>query len=211
MANTRSADVTGGAAGRSRRPSRRQRVIDTLAQHGLSERTAPLLYRLGTCLRRRMLIVPTPAQRVEHAGMADALTAQRLGVVGIGTHDGVDIDPQLDAARGNRAASVHTHPGSSSVSPDDVPLLLAGAVLDVVTVIGTGGSWYALSAVRGAPTQLAALVRPLYDATVHTLLLSYRILVYAGAMSEEQAWRELTHRTWQTLAPSFRLRQDRLT
>jgi len=190
---------------------RRRRVLDALVRHGLSERAAQALYTLGLLLRRRMLQATTPALPVEHAGMVDAQTGRRYGVIAIGVHRSVDVASQLQAAHGHHAASVHTHPGNSSFSPDDVHLLLEEAVLDVVAVVGADGAWYVLSAVPGALAPLVALIRPLYDATVHTLLPAYQALVYTGSLTEEQAWRELTHRTWQTLAPAFHLRYDRLT
>ena len=108
------------ATDNARRRGRRERVIDVLVRHGLTARAAEILYRLGLSLRRRMLQGPDPRQWTECAGMIESHTGQRLGPVATGDHRSVDVGLQLHAARGRHAANVHTHPGNSSFSPDDV-------------------------------------------------------------------------------------------
>jgi hypothetical protein len=40
---------------------------------------------------------------------------------------------------------------------------------------------------------------------------TYRALIIDGTLSPERAWQELVHEVWETIAPAFGLRYDRLT
>ena len=195
--------------GARRRQTRRQRVTDTLVRHGLTEGAARALYGLGLRLRRRMLKAPAPAQWMEHAGMIDGQTGQRIGTIAIGTINGVDVNSQLEAARGHHAASVHTHPGSSSLSPDDAALLVEEAVLDVDAVIGADGTWYVLSIEPGATLPARARIEQVYTDTVHALAPLYDGL-FALGLTDSEVWQEHSHGVWQKIAPSLGLRYDRI-
>jgi hypothetical protein len=170
-----------------RHPSRRQQVLDTLVHHGLTERAARALYRLGLELRRRMLQQPNPALWTERAGTVDAQSGRRLGPTAMGTHNGVDIGPQLRAAQGHRAVSVHTHPASSAFSPQDAQLLIEEAVLEVVAVVAADGTWYMLSSEPGKPPPAVTQIRRRYTAIMQRLLPVYQAIVRLGLATDEQA------------------------
>lgn len=157
-----------------------------------------------------MLQSPAAALRVEHAGTVDAQSGRRLGAIAAGAHRSVDIGPQLQAAQGHRAASVHTHPGSSSFSTDDVQLLLEEAVLEVVTAVGADGTWYVVSIEpRGTPPPVPHMETQ-YDVAMQLRARPYRALVRLGVLTRDEAWRELTHVAWQVIAPALGLRYDRI-
>ena len=142
--------------------------------------------------------------------MVDAQTGRRLGAIATGTHDGVDIHPQLQVAQGHHAVHMHTHPGSSSFSTDDTQLLLEEVVLDVVAAIGADDTWYVLGLQPGATSPAVPQTEAQYDATIKALAPTYRALMRLGALTRAAAWRELTHLTWERIAPGLGLRYDRV-
>ena len=194
-----------------RRRSRRRRVIAALVRHGLTERTAHALYRLGLTLRWRMLLQPDPALWVEQAGMVDAqTTGRRLGPVVRGRRDGVDIGLLVRSARGLRSAIVHTHPHSSSFSPDDADLLAKAPDVCALGALGADGTWYILSRAPGTPPAVKAAVDHAYWTARQVLVPKYRALVQAQAMTRARVWQEHSHEIWQQIAPTLGVRYDRI-
>lgn len=183
--------------------------IETLVQHGLSEPASAALYRLGLTLRRRMIRTPSQALWVEHAGMIDAQTGRQLSAVAVGTLDGVDVDAQLKAAQGHRAASVHTHPGSSAFSPNDAILLVEEPVLSLIVVVGADMTWYVLSVQPDALPTTSAVIEQRYEQTAHALAPRYDGL-YALGLSDAEVWQEHSHGIWQDISASLGLRYDRI-
>ena len=193
------------------RRSRRRQVLDALARHRLAERAAQALYNLGLALRRRMLQEPDPALRVEYAGMVDARpVGQRIGPVVRGVRNGVDIAVLVWSSRGRPSAIVHTHPHSSSFSPDDADVLAKAPDVRAVCAVGADGTWYVLSRPPGAPAAAKAAVDRAYWTARHALAPKYRALVQAQAVSRARAWQDHSHEIWQQIAPALGLRYDRV-
>ncbi len=185
-------------------------MVDALVRHGLAARAAEALYRLGLTLRRRTVGGRERVYWREHAAMVDARTGQRLGHIAAGSSAGVDIASLLQAAKGHRAAGVHTHPGSSSFSPDDAAVLVEEAALDVIAVVGADGTWYVLSPEPNAERPARSRIEVLYGDSVDALAPQYVGFTALG-LTDEEIWQEHSHGVWQGIAPALGLRYDRIS
>jgi len=105
---------------------------------------------------------------------------------------------------------VHTHPASSSFSPEDAKLLIEEAVLAVVAAVGADGTWYVLSLEPATSPPPVAAMRRRYAATVKSLLPVYQGIVALGLTTAGPAWRTLSNETWEAIAPPLGLRYDRV-
>jgi hypothetical protein len=188
---------------------RHQAVVDALVPHGLTEPVALAVLQLGRELRSRT-IKDTKARRREYAGMLDAQTGAPLGPLIRGQRNGVDIMPHVRAASGHQAVSVHTHPRSSSFSPDDASLLVSAPGVQTVVAVGADDTWYVLSRTSGAPSPSAATVAASYFTTRQALVAKYRALVQAQTVTRDRAWQEHTHEVWARISPALGLRYDRI-
>ena len=180
-------------------------VVRTLQEHGLSPAAARAAEAIGANLRQRTL-----GRAVELAAMLDADTGVAVGAVLGGAQASVDIRPHLDAMQLRRSyLSIHTHPGSSSFSPQDVDILLTHVPLRVMAVVGADGTWYVLSQrYLGVPNRPAVL-----DAFRDAVLAQrskYLGLINSGTMSRRAAWRQHTHEAWTIVAAPAGLRYDRI-
>ncbi len=88
-------------------------------EHGITEKAARTVIRLGEALRVRTL-----RSGVEFAAMVDAGTGTRVGRIIGGTSHQVDIGLHLDVLKPDRLyVHLHTHPASSSFSDLDASSL----------------------------------------------------------------------------------------
>lgn len=165
------------------------------ARHALPPRRRPPAPRSAT--RRAQQARPLPRLvRAAHAIDARARTGSVCA-----------------AARGGPRrlyASIHTHPGSSAFSDDDAIVLVTHEPICVMVVIGADGTWYLLSTLpSAAPPQPTAIGQAFADA-VDALTPAYQAQVDTGALSPATAWREMSHRIWNTIANSLGLRYHRV-
>lgn len=80
----------------------------------------------------------------------------------------------------------------------------------MLAAIGADGTWYLTSLAPGATPPAIHQLEAQYDATTKALAPTYRALVRLGTFTSEAAWRELTHLTWERIAPGLGLRYDRV-
>jgi hypothetical protein len=194
--------------------SDRSRLIDILVRHGLTAQAAQAVIALGQTLRAHMLRESHPDRRREHGGMLDTQTGEQIGPVSVGTHTGVSFAAQIAVARerqSSRIAAVHTHPGNSSFSAADAGLLAQAPLVAAMIVTGADGTWCVISAEPDTQPPLADEIGARYYDVFEHLASEYQALVYGGSLTEEQAWQDLTHGTWEVIAPGLDLRYDRVT
>jgi hypothetical protein len=155
-----------------------------------------------------------PERRREHAGMVDARTGGRIGPLTSGTRRGVRFAAQIQAAQESgttSAIAVHTHPGGTSFSEADAAAFDEARFITLLVVIGAGGVSYVLSLEPGAAPPTEDEITERYNEVLHHLAPTYRAVVNQGILTPERAWRELTHETWEVIAPGLGLRYDRIT
>jgi len=104
---------------------------------------------------------------------------------------------------------VHTHPGNSSLSDADGGLLANAPLVAAMVVIGADSTWYVLSAEPGTAPPPKDEIQERYQEVFDLLAPAYGALSYAGSLSEERAWRDLTHDIWDAIAPGLGLRYVR--
>ena len=181
-------------------------VLLLLRSHGLRLRAAQMVARLGEALRQR-----TEQTGLEYAALVDDGTGEQVGEVLEGETSHVNLRPHLTALQpGRRYAHVHTHPGSTTFSADDLSILLAHPPLRTPIVVGADGSWYFLSKLRGQPTANPEEGIAEWLDEFATLTLRYSGLVQSGVLTRAHALRRQAYEALGNIAPRLRLRYDRL-
>jgi hypothetical protein len=185
-------------------------VTHLLPRHGLTPTAARACERAA-----RRPVRDTRRRGVEHAVVLDSVTGEQIGPERTGDSTSVDISPQLAAIQpGQLAVVLHTHPRSSSFSPDDGVVLAGVLALSAMVAVGLNGSWYVLSPstagtfLRGR--QGAFLVYGAFRQAEAQLKPSFDDRVAHGDLEIDQARRELTHAIWENIAARLGLRYDRL-
>ena len=103
----------------------------------------------------------------------------------------------LRSADKNSIIMIHNHPGSSSVSIDDVIFLGRYESLKRHEVIGHDGTKYYLSKKKGYTYDMMQLIRTHQAVQVRHFDYFHRLL---ARMSEDEAWKEYTHRVIRDVA-----------
>jgi uncharacterized protein with PIN domain len=194
-------------AGRSGEPAdRSSAVVALLMSHGVSSRAARNTARIGEALRQRMA-----ETRIEFAVLIDDASGDQVGETLSGIVDQVDLHSHMDAMQpGRRYLHVHTHPASSSFSDDDLTVLLAHVEMRTIVAVGSDGTWYFLSRVRGRPTVDPVVGTALWNVHFGEVAAADDLLIARGILSDSEALRREAHETLVRLAPEIGLRYDHL-
>jgi len=108
----------------------------------------------------------------------------------------------LDNAAPNSVIQVHNHPGSSSFSVDDIGNLAVRDSINTISVIGHDGTKYVLSIGSGQRVDWRTLQKE-YN-TINEKHFDYFCnQVVSGKMTEQQAWKEHSHRIVIDLAEKY--------
>ena len=138
----------GDQEGSGREPARRHDVIAALRRHGISGTVAAALWTTARDPVRR-----TRRRGIEHAVTLDAESGQPIGPMLTGTATATDVSRHILAFRpGHGYVVLHTHPRSTSFSPEDVLLLADHLSIRAIIAVGIDGAWHVLS--RLADTNL---------------------------------------------------------
>jgi hypothetical protein len=188
------------AEGRSRE------VVALLHGHSVPARAAPRIAETGEDLRQR-----TAQTGIEYAALFEWETGTQVGTVLEGAEDRIILNPQTALLRpGRRYVQLHTHPGSSSLSPFDLAILLSHPELRLMAVVGQDSSWDVLSKRQGHPSVDPAQAFMAWRGEYTEVSEQYDLLVAGGVLSPAEALRRELHETMERLAPGLGLRYDHL-
>ncbi|HLH25918.1 MAG TPA: hypothetical protein VK066_25650 [Chloroflexota bacterium] len=193
-----------GAGGASE--GNRPEVVALLRAHGVSAEAAPRIAGAGEILRQR-----TAQSGVEVGAVLDADTGRPLGPTLEGQADRIHLESQLGLLRpGRRYVQLHTHPANTSLSAQDLALLLAHPEIRTMAAVGRDGAWHVLTKRRGQATASPEDGLIAWSDTDAALDARYDALIEAGTLLPEEAHRQQLHEVMQRIAPRLRLRYDRL-
>lgn len=181
-----------------------------LGRHGFSRKVARALERLAEDLRKRTVVSGT-----EYAGMIDADTGVKVGPILKGGATSVNLQPHINVmVPGRRYVHIHTHPGSSSFSHQDVAQLYyhQGPARDFrsIFVIGEDGTAYVMSRKVGAQLADPTAIEAAYIQERDRLRPKWEAEYRSGRMTAAAAWKEHTHEIWMNIADQLGLLYDRL-
>jgi hypothetical protein len=108
----------------------------------------------------------------------------------------------LKQAKPNSIIQVHNHPRSSCFSVDDISNLVYYNSLKAISVIGHDGTRYVVSIGKGQRIDLSTLENK-YNAFQKKHFDYFREQVLSGKMTEQQAWKEHSHRIVMDLAEKY--------
>lgn len=121
--------------------TRRQDVVDALRNHGVSGAAAARAWD-----EARRLIAATRRRSIEHAMMFDAETGDPVGGSLTGTRSSTDLRAHIARFQAGREYfQIHTHPGSTSFSPNDVLVLATQPAIRAMAVVGVDRTWHIVS------------------------------------------------------------------
>lgn len=147
---------------------------------------------------------------LEYAFSLDILTGGMVGSICHGTAAEVDITEQIAAMHDSgRFVSLHTHAGSTAFSDSDADLLLSNRPIVTIVAVGVDGSWHLLSKLPGAAVAEAKVGVAALQRSVARLSPAYLALAESGAVTHEEALRQMLHTIWQLIARPLGLRYDR--
>ncbi len=181
-----------------------------LGKHGFSRKVARAVEHLAEDLRQR-----TVASGTEYAGMIDADTGVKVGRIVKGGAASVSFPSHINVmVPGRRYVHIHTHPGSSSFSHQDVAQLYyhQGPIRDFrsMFVIGEDGTAYVMSREVGAQVADPAVIEAAYIQERDRLRPKWEAEYRSGRMTAAAAWKEHTHEIWTNIADQLGLLYDRL-
>lgn len=162
--------------------------------------------RLGEELRARTL-----AGGLEHAAMVDADSGAQVGGVVAGEEHQVDVAAHLlSAAARRRYMLMHTHPGSSSFSPQDGLILIDQSALSSTLAIGANGTWYLLSKLPGVKPPESGELLFVYAIERERVRPAYVRRAVQGQLTPAAAQIAYIDEIWRNIAPLLMLRYDRV-
>jgi hypothetical protein len=180
--------------------------VALLRAHGLPAEAAQRIARAGVTLCGR-----TVRSGLEVAVILEVETGRPVGATVEGTVDKIDVSLQMAGLRpGRRYVHLHTHPGNSSFSDDDLRVLLRHSELRTMAVVGGNGSWYLLSKRRGQPTMPIEQAQARWDVHYADVAAPHDVLIAAGQLTPDEALAREVHETMRRLAPEIGLRYDYL-
>jgi hypothetical protein len=173
-------------------------------EHGISRNAAAIVEKIGEDIRQR-----TIRSGVEYAAMVDMESGEMLGEILGGQQSAVDIGEHIRQMKpGKKYVQIHTHPRSSSFSPQDI-MLLYRYDIGAMVVFGADGRKYVMSKVSDVIEEILD-IKEAYDKEVQALHQKYVELVLSGAMTEEEAWKEHSHEVWLNIAVKLGFKYSRL-
>ena len=182
------------------------RILSALKKHGLSVQAAESVETIGIELQVRSL-----ADGLEHAAMVDADSGDLVGTILDGQEDQIDLGALLhELPPVTRCVQIHTHPGSSSFSPEDALILVTHVAIQCMAVVGLDGAWYLLSKAANDPSPPREQVWLAFSIEADALRPKYRAMALSGLLTPEARRRQETHQIWQRVAPLLALRYDQI-
>jgi hypothetical protein len=108
----------------------------------------------------------------------------------------------LNQADSNSIIQIHNHPGSSSFSVEDIGNLVVRESMNTISVIGHDGTKYVLSMGSGKRVDWITLQKD-YKTFQKKYFNYFRDQVISGKMTNQQAWKEHSHRITTDLAEKY--------
>jgi hypothetical protein len=122
----------------------RPELLSLLRAHDLSTDAASRVAQAGQVVRRRSL-----AEDVEVGVVLDRATGRPIGPARSGTLDRVSIREFVAVMReGHQYLQLHTHPGNTTFSGEDLLQFLHFRQFRTMAVVGHDGHWYLLTKPR---------------------------------------------------------------
>ena len=173
-------------------------------EHGISRDAAAIIEKIGEDIRQR-----TVRHGIEYAAMVDMDSGEMLGEILDGQQSAVDIGEHIRQMKpGKRYVQIHTHPRSSSFSPQDI-MLLYRYDIGAMAVFGADGRKYVMSKISDVIEDILE-IKEAYDNEVQALHQKYVEQVLSGAMTQDEAWKEHSHEVWLNIAAKLGFKYSRL-
>ena len=173
---------------------RRAEVLEALQKHGLSGIAAASAWD-----EVRPLISATRRRGIEHAVTHDADSGSLKGATLTGTRSSTDLRTHLARFQpGREYVQVHTHPGSTSFSANDLLVLATQPAIRAMAVVGLDGSWHLLSHINPSAPRATRIPAEAF------------LIEIARLEKEGVEFGERPHRAMLVVAEPHGLRYDRL-
>lgn len=180
-------------------------VSPLLAIRGISPVAARAAEQVSEELR-----VLTVLDGRENAAIIHAETGREVAPRIRGTKTSVNLLSHVEAmVPGDFYVSLHTHPRSSSFSPQDAAFLVEREGIRALYVIGRDGTRYLLSKKPGAEPPTRESIMRIYRTQVDALMPKYQLRVQSGELSQQEAWKQHTHEVWLEIAERLNLVYER--
>jgi len=174
-------------------PERRD-VIDVLKGHGVSGAATARAWD-----EARRLVSETRRRGIEHAVTLDAESGAPIGARLTGTRSSTDLRAYIARFQAGREyLQLHTHPGNTSFSANDLTVFVTQPGIRTMAVVGLDRAWHVVSR---ATEQVSMNRRD----TVDAFLTELARLEAAGAAFEQRP-----HRAMLRVSAQRGLRYDRL-
>jgi hypothetical protein len=180
------------------------KLNQVLSNYSVNQSTIDKIIRYRKLTRRL-----TALYGIEYAIMLNIDTGSRVGEIIEGGRHEADVNQHLLLLnKQSRYLQMHSHPRSSTISLDDLILVLAYNEIKAMVVVGANRWTYLLIKVEDAPNH--GYINTLIQQEFQTLRPKYKKMLAKGRLSENRISDMMLHEVMVKVTPSLGLRYFKL-